>query len=119
MTEKSAKPQPAKFRPVLTENHICHIIALCMNDLENPLSKDVVRVLTPFHAKINVDAIKPAYVLSPHLTLADKMGLDDDVIASAEKTLLQNLGVIPPGPENISNLPVMHTGNSDSSNSES
>lgn len=60
-SSKSSKPiKTAKYRPVLTEQQITHILELTKKDL-SPISMSIISVLSPFQAKIANKAIIPAY----------------------------------------------------------
>lgn len=54
-----------KFRPVLTLEQMFYITELCKSaPSDNPLGQQVIRVLVPMIAKVEVGAINPAYKLS-------------------------------------------------------
>jgi hypothetical protein len=58
----STKSTKLKYRPVLTAEQILHIITLATSEL--PISTEsmsVLQSLSPYSAKIQVAAIKPAY----------------------------------------------------------
>lgn len=63
-----------KYRPVLTQDQILHILSLCRKDMSDA-SINLISVIAPFEYKIRNQAIKPAYNPTGRESLADMMGL--------------------------------------------
>lgn len=72
--------QIKKYRPVLSESAISHIILLCKQ--ESPLSQEsmeVISILAPFEAKIQNAGVSAAYVANPKQSMEEKLGLGEAV----------------------------------------
>ena len=72
-----------KYRPSLTACQIDKIMSLAKQ--ETPLSeasKDIIRTLAPFLAKIETGATSPAYEYIPSLSLSDMLGIESDTSVS-------------------------------------
>lgn len=77
-----------KFRPSMSAAQVEHVIALCKADFSDA-SIMVLRVLIPLKAKIDCEAIAPAYVTSAKMVgkpsqsmqvaIMDEIGDDDSV----------------------------------------
>ncbi len=65
----------AKYRPVLTQSQINHILHLCRRDSSNE-SLSVIGTLAQFEYKILQNAVNPAYTSTPNLTLSESLGFD-------------------------------------------
>lgn len=63
----------AKYRPVLTEHQILHILALAKQNL-SPASISIIATLSPFQAKIENKAVSAAYVPTGRANLLDTLG---------------------------------------------
>lgn len=70
-----SNPSNHKYRPVLTQDQITHILSLCRKDMSDA-SIQLMSVLAPFEYKIRNQAITPAYTQTPKESLADMMGLE-------------------------------------------
>lgn len=67
-----------KYRPYLTADNIRHILSLCKAD--SPLShqsRELIKILAPYMAKIENDALTPAHTLSPKPSLLESLGSSD------------------------------------------
>ena len=65
MPLKSPQSQNVKYRPALTLEQITHITNILQTDMEDELSKSIVRVFVPLLAKISNEIIQPSYVIKP------------------------------------------------------
>lgn len=66
-----------KYRPSLPSALITHILALA--NAEHPMSMEscqVIAILAPFQAKIEVGAVAPASVAVPKQSIEESIGLD-------------------------------------------
>ena len=59
---KSQNISQTKYRPVLTENQISHVIQLCRTNPSNA-SRSILSTLSLFEYKIKYGAITPAYTI--------------------------------------------------------
>lgn len=73
---KIPKLKKAKYRPVLTAEQITYIITLAKREVPmSDLSFSVIASLAPFAAKIEAEALSPAYITAPPPTsLLEKLG---------------------------------------------
>lgn len=57
--------QIIKYRPAFTLEQLTHLASALQSDMDDPISKSIVRILTPLLAKISNQLIEPAYTLAP------------------------------------------------------
>lgn len=69
-----------KYRPVLPDYLITHILSLANKDVQsgstNYNSVELIGILAPFKAKIDSLSITAAYTTSPKETIEEKLGMD-------------------------------------------
>ena len=65
-----------KFRPSLSVRQINYLIEACRSDMGDATAMEVLKVLAPFKAKIDCDAIAPSYVGTGSKVALSKMGID-------------------------------------------
>lgn len=82
-----------KYRPVLTKEQIDHILSLAKREIPiSDLSVSLIASLAPFTAKIESNAVLPAYTEKPRVSLAESLGFTtsatfhDDMIGVPEYT---------------------------------
>lgn len=76
-----------KYRPVLSESAISHILSLARKDISHPSSLEIISSLAPFEYKIRNDSVSPAYTLTPTMSLAEKTGFSSPKKYSPEKSI--------------------------------
>jgi hypothetical protein len=65
-----------KYRPVLTQIQISHIIDLCKRELSQP-SISVISALAPYEYKIVNQSVKPAHTIVTRETIAHVLGFEE------------------------------------------
>lgn len=74
MNHRKPFKQP-KYRPYLTASDIAHILQLCKS--ESPLStesKNLIKILSPYMAKIENDALEASYTPTGRTSLIESLG---------------------------------------------
>ena len=72
---KSQNISQTKYRPVLTEDQISHIIELCKTN-HSELSHSILSTLSAFEYKIKYKSITPAYTI-------DSVDLNSDILSES------------------------------------
>lgn len=71
------RPNIAKYRPVLTSEHITHLIELCKTE-GSRLSLKCISVLAPFEHKIKNGSVSAAYSSEPKISSSESFGFETD-----------------------------------------